>query len=245
MTGRGPAARSPTSAIPVVSPWRYSRAQTVTMTSQMESPDRRRLNDAAHRSMMARRLRDARIRMGMTARELARQLDCSPSLISQIERGKATPSVSRLFAIVTALGISMDSLFPEPGAPSASSAVAGAQDASGVVLRRDERSAINLEQGVRWERLTPLSERGIELREVFFEVGGGSTTSERAIQHNGRDYAVVTEGELTAQIGFDRFVLQPGDSCAFDATIPHQFWNEGKQRVRAVFVLLDRDREQR
>jgi uncharacterized cupin superfamily protein len=104
---------------------------------------------------------------------------------------------------------------------------------------------INLEQGVRWERLTPRSERGIEFREVFYDVGGGSSRLERAIQHNGRDYAVIIDGELTAQIGFDRFVLRPGDSCAFDATIPHQFWNDGSQRVHAVFILLDRDREPR
>jgi transcriptional regulator with XRE-family HTH domain len=201
--------------------------------------------DVPHRSMMARRLRDARIRTGMSARKLASQLDCSPSLISQIERGKATPSVSRLYAIATALGVSMDSLFPEPAEPPAARVPAETEESSGVVLRSDGRSAINLEQGVRWERLTPRTERGIEFREVFYEVGGGSSRSERAIQHNGRDYAVIIEGDLTAQIGFDRFVLHPGDSCAFDATIPHQFWNEGTRRVRAVFVLLDRDRAPR
>jgi transcriptional regulator with XRE-family HTH domain len=209
------------------------------MSSQAPGGDTRRAGDLSHRSMMARRLRDARIRTGMSARKLAIQLDCSPSLISQIERGKATPSVSRLYAIVTVLGISMDSLFPEPAEPRAAQAPAETEAASGVVLRRGGRSAISLELGVRWERLTPRLEPGIEFREVFYDVGGGSSRSERAIQHNGRDYAVIVEGELTAQIGFDRFVLRPGDSCAFDATIPHQFWNEGTQRVRAVFVLLD------
>ncbi len=215
------------------------------MSSQVDGRGGRQASDVSHRSMMARRLRDARIRTGMSARKLASQLDCSPSLISQIERGKATPSVSRLYAIVTALGISMDSLFPEPGEPRAVRPPVETEDASGVVLRHAGRSAINLEQGVRWERLTPRSERDIEFREVFYEAGGGSSTSERAIQHNGRDYAVIIEGELTAQIGFDRFVLHPGDSCAFDATIPHQFWNDGTRRVRAVFILLDRDKEPR
>lgn len=177
----------------------------------------------------------------MSARQLALELGCTPSLISQIERGKATPSVSRLFAIATALGISMDSLFPEPEQGRGRPAPAEHEQASDIVLRREDRPAINLEHDVRWERLTPRSERTVEFREVFYEVGGGSPGSERAIQHNGRDYAVIIEGELTAQIGFERFVLYPGDSAAFDATVPHQFWNQGTQRVRAVFVLIDRD----
>ena len=192
-----------------------------------------------HRPVMAERLRDARARSGMSARQLALQVGCSASLISQIERGKAAPSVSRLYSIATALGVSMDSLFPEADTPAP-----GPPDEPGtaddIVVRCERRSVISLERGVRWERLTPQSERSFEFREVFYQPGGGSPDTERAIQHNGRDYAVIIEGVLTAQIGFDRFVLRPGDSIAFDATIPHLFWNQGSERVRAVFALTDR-----
>ena len=193
-----------------------------------------------HRPMMADRLRDARIRAGMSARQLAFHLGCSPSLISQIERGKATPSVARLYAITTALGISMDSLFPETGPQKQADAGAAVRD--NIIVRRENRPVISLERGVRWERLTPHTEQNFEFREVFYDVGGGSPGSERAIYHNGRDYAVIIEGQLTAQIGFERYILHAGDSIAFDATIPHQFWNQGTQRVRAVFILVDRDR---
>jgi transcriptional regulator with XRE-family HTH domain len=195
--------------------------------------------------MMSERIRAARIRTGISARQLAAELGCSPSLISQIERGKATPSVSRLYAMTTALGISMDSLFAESPEARREPARAVGEQASDIVLRRADRPAINLEHDVRWERLTPRSERNIEFREVFYEVGGGSPGSERAIQHNGRDYAVIIEGDLSAQVGFERFVLRSGDSIAFDATIPHQFWNQGTQLVRAVFVLVNRDEEGR
>ena len=191
--------------------------------------------------MMSERLRAARMTAGKTARQLAAEVGCSPSLISQIERGKATPSVSTLFAMATALSVSMDSLFPEADGSHLTPAAAERERSGDIVLRRDGRPAIQLEHHVRWERLTPHPERDVEFREVFYEVGGGSPGAERAIQHNGRDYAVVIDGELTAQIGFEKFVLRAGDSMAFDATIPHRFWNQGKERVRAVFVLLDRN----
>ena len=63
------------------------------------------------------RIRDRRQSLDMSVRELARRLTLSPSLISQIERGKATPSVGTLYAITTELKMSLDELFSEQPAP--------------------------------------------------------------------------------------------------------------------------------
>src|ERR1700744_4037584 len=56
-------------------------------------------------------LRKHRQESGMSLRALAREVGVSPSLISQIEHGKATPSVATLYAIASELGISLDELF--------------------------------------------------------------------------------------------------------------------------------------
>src|ERR1700742_3359263 len=63
-------------------------------------------------------LRQHRQEAGMSLRALAREVGVSPSLISQIEHGKATPSVGTLYAIVSTLDVSLDELFfdvPRPG----------------------------------------------------------------------------------------------------------------------------------
>jgi DNA-binding XRE family transcriptional regulator/quercetin dioxygenase-like cupin family protein len=65
---------------------------------------------------IGQRLREARVGRGMTVRGLARAVDLSPSLISQIENGKSSPSVSTLYAITTALQISIEDVFGEPAA---------------------------------------------------------------------------------------------------------------------------------
>jgi transcriptional regulator with XRE-family HTH domain/quercetin dioxygenase-like cupin family protein len=57
------------------------------------------------------RIRAARVRRGWTVRGLAREIGVSASLISQIETGKSQPSVSSLYAITTALDISVEDLF--------------------------------------------------------------------------------------------------------------------------------------
>ena len=57
------------------------------------------------------RIREERARQGMTVRGLARDVGVSASLISQIETGRSQPSVSTLYAITTALGVSIEELF--------------------------------------------------------------------------------------------------------------------------------------
>ena len=56
-------------------------------------------------------IRQARHAAGFSVRGLAAKTEVSPSLISQIERGRATPSVATLWAIATQLGIPIGELF--------------------------------------------------------------------------------------------------------------------------------------
>jgi transcriptional regulator with XRE-family HTH domain/quercetin dioxygenase-like cupin family protein len=80
------------------------------------------------------RIRAERARKGISLRGLARSVGLSPSLISQIETGKCQPSVSTLYAITTALGISVQDVFGESrsaGGPAASGPAAAARAASG------------------------------------------------------------------------------------------------------------------
>ena len=60
---------------------------------------------------LAAALRAARVGRGLSVRELARRLDRSPSVISQIETGRAAPSSAMLRAIVDELGIDPDELY--------------------------------------------------------------------------------------------------------------------------------------
>ncbi|MFJ9744649.1 helix-turn-helix domain-containing protein [Streptomyces chartreusis] len=68
------------------------------------------------------RIRQARLVHGTSLRALAREIGVSASLVSQIENGKSQPSVSTLYAITTALGISIESLF-DAGEGTAAAAV--------------------------------------------------------------------------------------------------------------------------
>lgn len=196
------------------------------------------------------RIRVARESAHISVRELARRMDVSPSHVSQVERGLASFSVRALYNVVNVLGISMDSLFEEGKMPAGLRALPPTRgvttaeedplvDAS-VVLRAAARPKIPLEGGTRWERLTPRPENGVEFIEVVYPPSRGAAPPEDFIRHSSREYGIVTQGSLTVQVAFDQTVLNPGDSIAFDSVIPHRFWNDTPDEVRAIWFIWDR-----
>ncbi|HZB30044.1 MAG TPA: cupin domain-containing protein [Streptosporangiaceae bacterium] len=64
---------------------------------------------------VGQRIREVRLQRGLTLRGLARAVGVSASLVSQIETGKSQPSVSTLYAITKALGISVEDVFDTGG----------------------------------------------------------------------------------------------------------------------------------
>lgn len=201
------------------------------------------------------RLRQERDRLGLSLRELARRLDVSPSLVSQIETGKIQPSVRTLYAMVSELGVSLDDVFMlepptrPPSAPAVREAMAqpqapteagGPLPPDGHVQRVADRRAIELESGVRWERLTAWNDRDIEFLYAVYEVGGASSPDGALVRHNGREFGTVISGQLGVTVGFEEYVLAPGDSISFESSIPHRLHNDGDEVVNAIWVVLGR-----
>jgi transcriptional regulator with XRE-family HTH domain len=190
---------------------------------------------------LSRRLRAARERSGLSLRALAARLDISPSALSQIETGRSRPSVGSLYAITTELGVSLDSLFESgerasPPPPSRKEPTSDAE--AGLVQRSGARRALDLEAGVRWERLTASADSEVDFLYVSYESGGASSNG--LMRHSGREYGLVLEGELAVTVGFETYVLAAGDSISFDSTTPHRLANEGTVPVLGVWVVIGR-----
>jgi transcriptional regulator with XRE-family HTH domain len=213
-----------------------------------ESTGAKRLRDltADFQDGVGQRLRSERERHGVSLRELARRLEISPSALSQIETGRSRPSVGTLYAIVSELDMSLDELF---GSQRSAAAASRAADAGGgpeetgatLVQRRDTRKGIDLESGVRWERLTPTAEQDADFLYVVYEVGGASSREGTHMRHMGREYGLVLSGRLRVTIGFDEeHELGPGDSIAFESSRPHRLENAGSEPVEAIWFVVGR-----
>lgn len=180
------------------------------------------------------RLRARRQQQGLSLRALAERLGVSPSLISQIERGRANPSVSTLYALVAELDVSLDELLFNDRRPAT-------EPSSGPIQRGDQRRRIRLASGVTWERLTTRPEPGTEFLYVIYEVGGASSPPDVHQRHAGHEWGFVISGQLEVTIGFDAFRLGPGDALSIDSTTPHRLANVGSEPVHAVWFVEGRD----
>jgi mannose-6-phosphate isomerase-like protein (cupin superfamily) len=130
-------------------------------------------------------------------------------------------------------------LLPIADGASWTKAVIGPWTALGVE-RAGKRAFLELESGVRWERLTPHSLPGMEFLYVVYEVGASSTAHGKHTRHEGIEFGCVTSGTLHVTVGFDEIVLETGDSIMFDAATPHRLENKGEVPVEAVWFIIGR-----
>nr|WP_202458686.1 XRE family transcriptional regulator [Streptomyces sp. SID5464] len=198
------------------------------------------------------RIRQARLERGTSLRALAREVGVSASLVSQIETGKSQPSVSTLYAITTALGISVESLFDardDAGAiPLAATAPGTVQHALaafatdpgrriGPLVGAGERETLELDSGVVWERLGRVPGTDVDFLLVTYRPGGSSSGSGGLMRHSGTEYGYLTSGELILTLGFDEYTMGPGDAVSFESTTPHRYRNDGDVPAVGVWFV--------
>ncbi len=197
-------------------------------------------------SAIGERLREARQAKDMTVREVARRVRVSPSLISQIERNKVTPSVSTLWSLVTVLGLSMGDLFPDvqqAPEPSADTPSVTELQSNLPTTAPGSRPVINLESGVTWERLTADRDQVVEFLTIVYAPGAESCGENSLIRHSGKEYGYVLRGVLGVRVGFEEYELQTGMAISFDASSPHRLWAVGEQPAEAIWVVVGRESE--
>src|SRR3954452_19076333 len=131
---------------------RFDGAVTLTGVTEGPSP-----------ADVGERLRERRKELSISVRELARRVAVSPSLISQIENGKTSPSVGTLYAIVTEMDLSLDEVFSGAADPSRRGPNGSRESAlPSPVVTEDERKEISLGSGVRWQRLTRSADPNVD-----------------------------------------------------------------------------------
>ena len=196
-------------------------------------------------------IRRERERQGVSLRELARRVGVSASMMSQVETGRTRPSVSTIYSIASELKLSIDALLSEEAAVTDTVALASSyvrEDAVGIagaipasqLVRPEQRRKLELESGVTWELLSDLLPHLVDFMLVTYEPGGRSSSSGKLTRHAGTEFAYLLRGTLKIQIGFDEFVLRPGDSMAFDSSEPHLLLNESTEPAVGIWFVLGR-----
>jgi transcriptional regulator with XRE-family HTH domain len=173
------------------------------------------------------RLRHGRMIMGLRLRDLAEKANCSESMISKIENGRAVPSLNILYRIAEALELTVGQLFEKPTEP------------SGLLSRAGERPIVKIDPlrrgpGLTLERLIPYDKSRLLQGSIHnIEPGGGS---DGLITHEGEEVAYVIEGKVEFLIGEAKYLLNAGDSICYRSEQPHGYNNGGDAAARMIIV---------
>lgn len=198
-------------------------------------------------------IRAERLRRGLSLRALAREVGVSASMLSQIETAKSRPSVKTLYAITTALRMSIEDAFsagpldslpldglPPDGGPTRDGRrVAGPDGQPADGSASDGRGVLRLDSGVTWQRLGELPGRNIDFLLITYEPGGTSSSGGELMRHPGAEYGYLLSGELVLTLGFQQRLLRAGDSVSFESSTPHGYRNDSTEPAVGVWFVVE------
>jgi len=175
------------------------------------------------------KVRELRMHKGITLKELSKKVGVTASLISQVERNVAAPSISSLKRISEALGISISSFFFNSEMKQEL-----VRDLSPVV-KKNERKILHPCPGVAYQLLSKNLRGKIEFLLAIYEVG--ATTGPKLYTHRGEECALVLKGNLEIQLSNSVYRLGKDDSISFSCEIPHRVTNVGKCPAISIWCI--------
>ena len=175
---------------------------------------------------LGQQVKEQRTRRHYSLRELAVRAGVSAAMISEIERGKKSPTIAVLTAIATALEVPTSYLFER------------AQDLVGIsVVRSDEHRVIDIAPGAINVVLGhPI--KGSNLHFVRLELRRGAGRDIISSHPAGSiERAHVAEGSVELTVGDRKVRLEAGDSASFIADRLHSYRNVGHSTAKAYLVV--------
>ena len=161
----------------------------------------------------------------MSNRTLSNLADISPSMLSQIEKSQANPSINTLKSIAQALDVPLYRFFLNDEETPAVSPV----------VRRKDRKIIGYpeHEGILYEMLIPDS--SIEFCMMYLSPAMAS--SDKLFCHTGEEVACIMSGEATVLFDDVSYVLVEGDSIRIPPQTRHRWCNTSNEVTIVIFAV--------
>lgn len=168
-------------------------------------------------------LLEARRQQGLSLEAVAKLSGVSRSMISQIERGESSPTISTLWNLTRALQVDFAGLFD-----------AGLRDSRIEVLRLSAVPTIeNIGENIKLRILSPPEEAGRhEVYELVFGLNG--LLDSQPHQRGTREHLTVIEGVVDVRSGENTERLEAGDTARYNADVSHSLSAVGAARAFLV-----------
>ncbi len=178
---------------------------------------------------LGQRIRALRMERDLQQRQLAEKAGLTPSMVSQIESGRLTPSLHTLGKVAGALGVTIAALFD--GQPAGSI----------LVTRKKDYPVVSFDgSSERWAVLGAGLFQG-KIRAVVSTLDArskGMTTEKVVIKPGQMKLFYVLDGTVALHYNGERHALETGDSALLDGGTPHGWENVGTRKAQALWVIL-------
>jgi transcriptional regulator with XRE-family HTH domain len=159
---------------------------------------------------------------GWSSRELAKQAEITPSMLSQIERGLANPSIQTLKILAKTLDVPTFSFFLEE------------VNTGDLIVRSGERKKMIIDN-LSYELLSP--DFTGNLATAIMNVPPNTSSSEKLLEHKGEEVAFILEGKIKVYLDEEEYLLKAGDSVKIPANLKHKWENNFTQQAVVLFSV--------
>lgn len=169
-------------------------------------------------------IRDRRVSKSLTLIELADKAGLSQPFLSQVENGRARPSLISLHRIADALDTTPQAFFGGPSEP----------DATSSLVRANQVQVVQVDGLVSPSTCHVLLGGAAPFHLLEFD--GLPTEFLEYFEHDGFEAAYVIRGRVEIDIAGEITALATGDTISYPAHLPHRLRALGKRRVRVLLI---------
>lgn len=170
-------------------------------------------------------IKKIRIEKGLLLKDVAKKCKISSSMLSQIEKGNANPSLNTVKAIAQTLEIPLFKFFIE----------AEKEEININILKKENRKIINTKK-IRYELLSPEGSTNIEYMKMVFTEKNAESSKE-PMAHKGEEIALLLSGKVKITIENQSCIMEPGDSVHIPALKPHKWTNMNNGESIVLFSV--------
>ena len=170
------------------------------------------------------RLRELREARNISMRTLATKSGLSANALSMIERGKTSPSVSTLYKLSDAMGISITEFFGSQ-----------TEKQQAVFLKGEGRTRIAFSRGT-FEGLGGEQFAG-RVEPFMLTLENGASSGPHHMNHSGHEFVFCLRGKLEYHVEKNIYNLEAGDSLLFSAQLKHKWRNSGGLVANAIIII--------
>ncbi|WP_026182277.1 helix-turn-helix domain-containing protein [Leeia oryzae] len=173
-------------------------------------------------------IQSLRTERGMTLEDLSRIAGVSKSMLSEIERDKANPTIAVTWRLANAFGMGLDQLF---------ASTLDTEPAIQVMNIHETPTLNGPQSNYQLKILGPMHLAGkFEWYGLDLAVAGALCSN--AHDPGTEEHLTVYEGEVTIEQGTHQKTVKAGETARYRADIDHAIRNAGETPVRALLVVI-------